>query len=436
MKTEPLVFLGTCDLAGLVRGKGFPTADLPSRMRLGIGLSPSNIMMSVFGPILETPFGTEGEVMLVPDPGTKVEVELGDHTERFYLGDIMTTDGEPWECCPRGFLRRAVRALSKVGGPGGLTVLAGFEQEFVYTGVEYRASATYALDAHRRQGVFGEAYMAALRAAGLAPHSFLSEYGPRQYEVTIHPTSGVRAADEAVIQREMARAVATHLGHRAIFSPILDPDGVGNGTHIHFSLRDAADQPVAYDPERPYGLSRAGEQFVAGVRHHLPALTAITAPSAVSYYRLRPNRWAPTWANVAMRDRGASIRICPIYGRDDAARQFNIEYRVADAAASPYLALGAVIWAGVDGIRNERSLPPEPGRSFWEMSKAEREAEGARPLPGSLAEALAHLEASEAARNWFGDVFFRAYLSFKRAELREIEGLTEAEICTRYADVY
>ena len=193
---------------------------------------------------------------------------------------------------------------------------------------------------------------------------------------------------------------------------------------------------MAYDPGRAYGLSRAGEQFVAGVLHHLPALTAITAPSAVSYYRLRPNRWAPTWANVASRDRGASIRICPIYGRDDAAAQFNIEYRVADAAASPYLALGAVIWAGVDGIRNERSLPSEPERSFWDMSDAEREAAGARTLPQSLAEALGHLEASDTARGWFGETFFHAYLMFKRAELRAIDGLTESEICARYAEVY
>jgi glutamine synthetase len=438
VKTEPLVFIGTCDLAGLVRGKGFPASDLPSRMRTGIGLAPSNIMMSAFGPIFETPFGTEGEVMLVPDPAARVEVEFGDGgaAERFYLGDLMTTEGEPWECCPRGFLRRAVAALNQAGGSEGLTILAGFEQEFVYTGVEHRSSATYALDAHRRQGVFGEAYMAALRDAGLAPHSFLPEYGPRQYEVTIHPTAGVRAADEAVIQREMARAVAHRLGHRAVFSPILDPDGVGNGTHLHFSLRDAADQPVSHDPERPYGLSRVAEQFVAGVLHHLPGLTAITAPSAVSYYRLRPNRWAPTWANVASRDRGASIRICPIYGRENAAAQFNIEYRVADAAASPYLALGAVIWAGVDGIRNERSLPPEPARGFWDMSEAEREAAGVRPLPRSLDEALLHLETSDPARAWFGDGFFRAYLMFKRAELRAVEGLSESEICARYAEIY
>ena len=207
MKTEPLVFLGTCDLAGLVRGKGFPAADLPSRMRVGVGLSPSNIMMSAFGPILETPFGTEGEVMLVPDPGTKVEVELGERYRavlsrrhhdhgRAALGMLPARVSAPRR-------RRAERARRPGAMTGGLTILAGFEQEFVYTGVEYRASATYALDAHRRQGVFGEAYMAALRAAGLAPHSFLPEYGARQYEVTIHPTPGVRAADEAVIQREM-----------------------------------------------------------------------------------------------------------------------------------------------------------------------------------------------------------------------------------------
>jgi glutamine synthetase len=435
---EPLVFVGTCDLAGLVRGKGFPAADLPLRLRKGIGLTHSNIMMSPFGPILDTPFGTHGDLVLVPDTGTKVEVEFDDYSaaERFYLGDIMTTDERPWECCPRNFLRRAIFALNQINRQSGLTVFAAFEQEFVYTGVEHAPGATYALDAHRRQGQFGETYMAALRAAGLAPDSFLPEYGARQYEVTIHPSRGLRAADEAVIQREMARATAQRLGNRAIFSPILDPDGVGNGTHIHFSLRDAADRPVIYDPARPYRLSPLGEHFVAGILHHLPVLTAITAPSPVSYYRLRPNRWAPTWTNVAVQDRGASIRICPIFGHDAPAPQFNVEYRVADATASPYLALGALVWAGIDGIRHNRTLPAIPLRSFWDMSEAEREAAGARPLPRSLGEALDGLEASAEAREWLGDTFFDAYLRFKRAELQVVAGLTEAQTCARYAEIY
>ena len=77
MQREPLVFVGACDLAGHVRGKGFPAADLPARLRRGVGLTHSNIMMSAFGPIHETPFGTEGDLMLVPDPATKVEVPFG-----------------------------------------------------------------------------------------------------------------------------------------------------------------------------------------------------------------------------------------------------------------------------------------------------------------------------------------------------------------------
>jgi glutamine synthetase len=233
----------------------------------------------------------------------------------------------------------------------------------------------------------------------------------------------------------MARAVAHRLGQRAIFAPILDPDGVGNGTHIHFSLRDRDDRPVLYDAERPYRLSSVGEHFAAGIVHHLPSIAAITAPSAASYYRLRPNRWAPTWANLGLQDRGASLRVCPVFG-EPAAERFNLEYRVADAAASPYMALGAIVWAGLDGIRQKRRLPAPPARNFWDMSEADREAVGVQPLPRSLGDALDHLEASPAARGWFGDTFFSAYLQFKRAELRALKGLVPAQICERYAAVY
>jgi glutamine synthetase len=118
------------------------------------------------------------------------------------------------------------------------------------------------------------------------------------------------------------------------------------------------------------------------------------------------------------------------------AEQFNVEYRVADAAASPYLALGALVWAGVDGIRHQRSLPPIPARNFWDMSEPERKAVGVRPLPRSLDEALEALAASDEAREWFGDTFFDVYLRFKRAELKVIDGLSEAAICARYAEIY
>lgn len=433
MESEALIFVGTCDLAGLVRGKGFAQTELSQRLREGVGLAPSNIMMSPFGPILDTPYGTEGDLMLVPDASTFVEVEFdGAAAERFYLGDITNIFGQYWECCPRHFLRHALEMLEREAG---FTLVAAFEQEFTYTGVEERPGATYSLDAWRRQGSFGEHLTAALRTAGLVPDTFLPEYGPRQYEMTIAPARGLRAADEAVISRELARGVAYRLGHRAIFAPILDPDGIGNGTHIHFSLRDGAEKPVLYDPDRPWRIAKEGEAFVAGILDNLPLLTAITTPSPASYFRLRPDRWAPTWANIGVQDRGASVRVCPIFG-PPAAHNFNLEYRVADATASPYLALGALAWAGLDGIRRKLTLPLETEASFWSMSDAERRETGAKPLPRSLDESLALLAESKAAREWFGEELFDCYLRFKRAELRVVEDMSPADICAKYAEIY
>src|ERR1700744_6617455 len=108
VEREALIFVVSCDLAGIVRGKGFPATAQAQRLRQGVGLTHSNIMMSAFGPIYETPFGTLGDLMLVPDPTTYVEVEfeLGD-SERFYLGDILSLSGQYVEGGPFLFLRRA-----------------------------------------------------------------------------------------------------------------------------------------------------------------------------------------------------------------------------------------------------------------------------------------------------------------------------------------
>ncbi len=420
MIAEPLAFIGTSDLAGLLRGKSVPLAELPGRMGRGVGVAPSNLLLSVFGPIYDTPFGTAGDLMLVPDPSTRTAVPMPDGPDtQLLLGDFRSTAGAPWDCCPRYFLRRALDAL---GAESGLSLLATFEQELVYTGVEERPGSPYTLDALRRQGAFGGTLLAAMRGAGIAPDSFLAEYGPRQFEVTAGPAPGLRAADEAILVRELARAVAARLGHRAILVPMLHPDGVGNGTHIHWSLLDAAGQPAAYDAARPNGLSEAAEHFCAGLLHHLPALAAVTAPSAASYYRLRPGRWAPTTADLGIQDRGSAVRVCPVdaTSADGVARQFNVEFRVADAAASPYLALGALVWAGLDGLRHRR----------WLADHAPA------PLPGSLNEALDRFAASPAVAEWFGPLFRDVYLRFKRSELKVLAGLDEAAICDRYAAIY
>jgi glutamine synthetase len=422
MHRERLIMACTCEIAGRVRGKAFPASEREKRLQSGVGWVPTNTMISCFGPIWATPFGTADDLLLIPDPATEVEVDFADGSapEHFLLGDLRHLDGTPWECCPREFLRRALAALREAAGVG---LLASFEHEFFYDGIAAAPGTPYSLDAYRRQGSFGETLVAAVRAAGLRPDSFLAEYGDGQYEVTVAPAEGVRAADQAVVLREMVRATAFRMGQRASFAPTVDPAGVGNGVHVHFSFRDADGQPATYDPADPLGLTKVARQFAAGVLAHLPALCAITAPSVVSYIRLRPNRWAPTHATLQRQDRGAAVRICPLSGLPgsaDPARQFNLEFRVCDAAASPYLALGALVWAGVEGIRAGLSLPAGDGPA----------------LPASLPEALDALAASAAASRWFGPTFLDAYLRQKRGEAKAMAGLDELTQCARYAAAY
>ena len=424
MLREELVFVGTCDIAGHMRGKSFPARDIESRRRKGIGWTHSNLMQTAFGPIWDTPFGTAGDLMIVPDVKAEVRVDFADGSvpEHFYLGDIRNTDSTPWECCPREFLRRGIAALSDAAG---LHMIAAFEHEFVYTGNEDRPGDAYSLGAFRRQGMFGESLVAALRTAGVTPDSFLAEYGGRQFEVTVAPAPALTAADHAVITREMARAAAYRLGHRAVFSPMVVADGVGNGVHIHMSLREATGRQITHDPAGALGLSVQAQQFCAGVLHHLPAIAAVTAPSPVSYLRLTPNRWAPTVVDIVRQDRGAALRVCPVFAATDAeeiVRQFNFEFRVCDAAASPYMALGAVLFAGADGLRRKLALPAPSERPH--------------ALPRSLGEALKAMEASEAMRSWLGPVFLEAYLRHKRSELAYTEEFAVTELCHRYAEIY
>jgi glutamine synthetase len=419
MQREQIIFVGTSDLAGHFRGKSFPAADLASRLERGIGLAPTNIFLSAMGPNQMTTFGTQGEVILMPDSSTRVFLPFdGGAAEYFFLADIKTLEGTPWDFCPRHVLRRA---LERLQSETGFNLLATFEQEFIYSGVG-PLHQPYALDAYRRQGVFGETLLAALRQVGIIPDSFLAEFGAQQYEVTSAPVIGMRAADNAVITREVAQAVAFRLGQRVSFTPLPELDGASNGTHIHFSFLDAENRPVLYDEHRPWTLSLLGDQFIAGILHHLPALCAITAPSIPSYYRLRPGRWAPTKADVGRLDRGTALRICPVVGGELAQRaaQFNVEFRVADATASPYLALAMMVQAGLDGIRHQREI----------------ESMDSRLLPKDLGQALDLLEASEAAGEWLGPDFLSAYLQFKRAEIRDLDDLNETEICRRYAEVY
>lgn len=438
MPREDIVMVCCSDIAGQLRGKGLLARELHARRAKGVGWTPTNIMITAHGAIADTPWGPFGDLILKPDLDTLVRVDFDEDAapEQFVLSDICHLDGTPWACCPRDFLRRGLDALEREAG---LKLTASFEHEFHYDGVEERPNAGYALDAFRRQGDFAGTFIAALEQAGITPDTFMPEYGPCQYEVTVAPAEGLRAADEAVILRQIARATAWRFGHRASFTPILRPDAVGNGLHVHFSLSDAVTgQPVNHDPKADHGVADTAARFLSGVLAKLPALTALTAATPISYLRLVPNRWSAAYTNLGVQDREAALRICPVFETtgEDIARQFHFEFRAADAAATPYFVLGAIVWAGLHGIREKlpRADPTEtdPGA----MPAEEFARRNLARLPTSLAAALDLLEADADLKSWLGPEFHDAYLRHKRFEDNLVSELPLEEQCARYHKVF
>jgi len=293
-------------------------------------------------------------------------------------------------------------------------------------------------EAFERQRPFLSALMGALNQAGMTPDSVMKEFGPDQFEVVVGPKEGLRAADEAVILRELTRSAARAHGDIATFVPIRDVASVGNGVHVHLSFVDEGGAPVTHDAEKPFGMSDLTSAFAAGVLKYMENIVALTAPSAISYERLTPHRWSAAYNNLGFRDREASLRICPVTARDPAAiaRQFNIEYRAADAAACPHLALAAIVHAGVQGIE-EGLAPPAPSQEDLSLLSHDALSErGYVRLPTSLEAALDRFEASATATGWFPNGFASVYRAHKAAEIAHLSGMDVAEKCAAYEGTY
>jgi glutamine synthetase len=433
---EAFVMAVYSDFAGQVRGKGFPAREIEERWEKGVGWTPTNVMINCFGAIPATPWGASGDLLMRPDPAGDCTIDFGDgsHIERFILGNIEEMDGRPWSCCSRSYLQAALKELADEFG---LYLRVAFEHEFTLVGLEPRLGAAYGLDAIRLIDELPEVILAAVDRAGLEPDTFLPEYSPGQFEITVRPALGLEAADRAVKLRQIVRAAARRRGWRASFAPIMKPGGVGNGVHIHFSFEDKNGKPLSYDPKGDHGVSAVAAPFIAGILAHGRALCAVTAPSRISYDRLRPNAWSASVTNLGHRDREALVRICPISEKPGAKveKSFNFEYRATDAAATPYLALGAIVRAGLIGLREKMSLPKVANViQIAKMSEAEKKAAGIETLPSSLGDALDQLEKAPVAL--MPDGLKQPYLMHKRGEIQYTAEIPPETLFSMYAQVY
>ncbi|MHB8459481.1 MAG: type I glutamate--ammonia ligase [Candidatus Limnocylindrales bacterium] len=436
--SERLTFVATCDLVAVTRGRSFPSAEYATRAAAGVGWVPADLALTTFGAIADpNRFGSLGDTRIVPVDAARVVLPAwADHPATdLVLGSIVESDGRPWSCCPRTALAEAVARLEALG----IRLRVSFEQEFGLADLPGTAPP-FSVEAHRLVEPFGSDLVGHLAEAGLEPETWLPEYGEGQYEITLRPTDPVTAADRAILLRALVRDLAMAHGWRATFAPLVRPDAVGNGVHIHLSLWDLDGHPRTLEPGLDPATGSPSEvslRFAAGIVDHAPAVVAWTAPSVVSSLRFGPHRWSAAAAFVGRQNREAMIRLCPTLsiGGTDAARSANLEFRAADATANPWLALAAIIRAGIDGL--ERHLPPAVivDGELEAIAAEDRERRGVRELPVDMESGLVALEADAVAASWFAADLTATHIAIRRTEAALLADLDPEARCRRYSDV-
>jgi len=432
-----LTMLGWSDFVGLTRCRSIPSHQIAKRLEDGLGWAAAGQALTPFADIAANPWGPMTEVRQIPDTDAHVYLDSPEGFAPFdlYICDSRNSDGSPWDCCTRDFARQALNELSQEWG---LEFYGAFEHEFTLLDATGRPGPPFSVEAIRVSQQFASDLSEALTNAGLEPETVEPEYGYWQYEVTTSPAVGIAAGDRAILTREVIREVARWHGMRATFSPKPYLDGVGNGAHLHFSFLDRSLGNATYDPREESRASAFAQSFIAGVLEHMNALAAFTAPSPVSYFRLGPHHWSCGYASFGIQNREAAIRICPSPSRDAEAqaRGFNLELRPVDATASPYMVLGALLRAGLDGVRRGLPLPTPCETDPAELSDEERRQLGITTLPGTLSEALIELDSNETARTWMPELMASAYKDLKEAEIQIANALTPEDVCRKYTYAY
>ena len=403
------------DHGGIIRGKAAAATRLAERIDSGIGHTRAMMAMSMMDELQPVAgMGPVGEVRIKPDSNTFVTLPYAPGAAAM-LSDQVNPDGTPWGGCARTFLKQAIADLAAEG----YELQASFEPEFTlgrregaeldpvdeslcYSATGFHLAHDYTID-----------LVDALNKQGLEVEHYYPELGHGQQEVPIRHAAALRAADNHVLLRETARAVAIRRGLWASFAPKPLPDQAGNGAHLHASLWSAGSNAFA-DPAGPLGLSPLGHHFMAGVLAHLPGLVALSCGSVNSYRRLAPSMWSGAFTCYGMDNREAAVRVCSPVG---SAGSVNLELKPCDSSGNPYLALGGFIYAGIDGIR--RSLDPGEPLSVdpATLSLSERTRLAVRRLPSSLGEALDALEADSLLMSALGPLRSTAYLAVKRSEV-------------------
>jgi len=417
-----------CDNDGIIRGKTSGPTGLAERLESGIGLTVAMQAFTLLDRLAAVEgMGPVGEIRLVPDLDTFRVAPYAPNTG-VVLVDMLTLDGLPYEADGRRFLTRMVERAAEFD----LQIVAAFEPEWSLARLAADAyvpideSGCFTTTGMNSAAELIDEVVAALEAQGMSVEQYYPELGWGQQELSIRHAPALRAADHQLLYRETVRGVASRHGLVASFAPKPWPEQAGNGCHLHVSGWDrTATGNRFYDPERPHGLSQLGAGFMAGILSHLPALLALTCPSVNSYRRLKPQMWASAYAAWGPDNREGALRL-PSQFRGHEQESTNVELKAADATANPYIALGGVIAAGLDGVERGLQLPAPALVDPFTLGEEERRQMGANPHPASLQAALGGLRGDRVLMDALGDRLASAYLAVKESDIAAFAAADEA----------
>ena len=398
--------------AGLPLVKAVPLARLPRVAAEGVGFSPVADAFGATGAIdpAQSLARPDGDLRLVPDLDSLALLD-GEAGWGWLAADRHQQNGEPYAADQRLFCRDRRQALEAAG----LEIRIGGEIEWVLLGDDLPAGGPYGADRLLDGLDYLGALAAALDAADLPWLQLHPEYGPAQFELSLAAAGPLAAADRLVLARLLIQRVSRRFGWRASFSPLVAADRVGNGGHVHLSLRRGG-EPLLSGGAGVAGLTAEGEGLVAVLLESLPALLALACPLVVSYRRLQPSHWAAPFQVWGVENREAALRLIP-GGPGEAA---HLELKIADAAANPYLLLGALMALAADDLARPRPLPaPLTGDPV---------GQGAPRLPNDLPAAITAFAAHPLLSRVMGPLLHRTVIEAREAEVRRCSGLSDGAL--------
>jgi glutamine synthetase len=445
---DPLAALGAADatkvkvavsdIDGVLRGKYLNREKFASALEGGFGFCDVVFGWDMTDAVYDNTQVTGWQhgfpdALVRLDPATARRVPWDDDVP-FFLGEFVTTDGSAYPVCPRQLLRRVLARAEKLG----VVPMCGMEFEwFNFAETPHSWAQKKGVDptpltpgmfgysllrANANRGFFN-ALMDQLRAFRVPLEGLHTETGPGVYEAAIQFSEALECADRGVLFKTAAKEIGAQFGIMPSFMAKWNAQYPGCSGHLHQSLSDGK-RNLFYDAKGRAGMSRLFESFLAGQIAALMEFAPMFWPTINSYKRLVDGFWAPVKPTWAIDNRTASFRAIP-----GSPKSTRLETRCPGADVNPYLAVAALLAAGLHGVEKNLKLTAPP------ITGTNQGAESIPRAPRSLAETTAIFRRSERARDWFGDTFVEHFAATREWEWRQWQdAVTDWEL-KRYFEI-